>query len=88
MIIFFAFPFILVTLSIICCATTEKSLEDNDDLMSMGPRFRLKRGYTRSDMASTRGFPAERSQHQSARMESHDDMVPAPNVKPRNMASN
>jgi hypothetical protein len=55
-IIFFAFPSILVIMSIICCATTEKSLDDNDDLLSMGPRFRLKKGYTRSDMASTRGF--------------------------------
>lgn len=55
-IIFFAFPAILVIMSIICCATTEQNLDDNDDLLSMAPRFRLKKGYTRSDMASTRGF--------------------------------
>jgi hypothetical protein len=55
LIVFFAFPFILMTMSLICCITTEKSLEDNDDLLStqMGKRYRLKKGYTRKDMAST-----------------------------------
>lgn len=40
-------------MSIICCVTTERNMEDNDDLLSVYPRFRLKRGYTRSDMTST-----------------------------------
>jgi hypothetical protein len=57
LIVFFAFPFILMTMSLICCITTEKNLEDNDDLLSTyGKKYRLKRGYTRTDMASTRGF--------------------------------
>lgn len=61
LIIFFAFPFILMTMSLICCITTEKSLEDNDDLLSTyGKRYRLKRGYTRADMASTKGFKKAR----------------------------
>lgn len=43
----------MIVLSIICCATTERSMDDNDDLLSMGPRYRLKRGFTRQDMVST-----------------------------------
>lgn len=61
LIVFFAFPFILMTMSLICCITAEKNLEDNDDLLSTyGKRYRLKRGYTRKDMASTQGFKKAR----------------------------
>jgi hypothetical protein len=60
MIIFFAFPFVIITLSIICCATTEQSLDDNDDLISLKSRGpRLKRGYTRADMKSERAKKAK-----------------------------
>jgi hypothetical protein len=65
MIIFFAFPFVIIVLSIICCATTEQSLDDNDDLISLKSRGpRLKRGYTRADMKSER---AKKAKEQSER---------------------